>query len=576
MSGGVVALNLTGYTHLRTAIINLYAKSYVMNPRFSLRISITASLVVAVLLTSLLLGSIIFTMWRQYLRADLVTRMHGLAATAALLIDPVIHRQLLTPDDMQTIGYQEQRALLQKVRKGSPDIRFLYTFRWNAALKKPVFVLDTGTPGVDFSPLGQLYDTMTPTLVSSFFPPYQVHVADDFYTDQYGTWLSAYAPVLTTDGRLEGVLGLDMDASHIKRMETNLLLLVLGLTIGIVALMGVLSVAIARQIAKPMQVLSNDMGEIQQLKFEMPVKVRSNISEVLQMYQALENMKMGLRSFRKYVPSDLVSQLIGLQQEAVLGTSKQEITIFFCDLENFTAASEALSSEDLSLLLSSYFDRVSSILHNNGATIDKFIGDAVMAFWNAPLPVADHPYRAAKASLEILQAMEQLRAEWQSRGLPALSMRIGLNTGMVLVGNVGHNDRLSYTALGDAVNLASRLESLNKHYGTRILVSEQTLQRIADRIAYRILDRVAVKGKSQGALIAEIALERPSWWIEFDLARQAYERQDWTGAIKLFDQVQLRKGSKDGASLVLAERSRQFLLRGAPADWAGVWVMEDK
>ena len=199
-----------------------------------------------------------------------------------------------------------------------------------------------------------------------------------------------------------------------------------------------------------------------------------------------------------------------------------------------------------------------------------------MAFWNAPLPVADHPYHAAKAALEILQAMEQLRTDWRARGLPALSMRIGLNTGAVLVGNVGHNDRFSYTALGDAVNLASRLESLNKHYGTRILVSEHTLHRIEDRIAYRIVDRVAVKGKTQGALIAEIALDRPAWWLDFDLARQAYEQQDWAGAMQLFAQVQQRKGSEDGVSVVLAARCQQFLLHGVPADWVGVWVMQDK
>ncbi len=545
-------------------------------PRISLRISMTASLIGAVLITSFLLGGIVYTIWRQYLRADLATRMHDLVATSVLMVDPAVHGRLRSAQDMQTAGYQVQRAKLKKVRQGSPDIRFLYTFRWSAEQNKPVFVLDTGTPGVDFSPLGEVYDTMTPTLAASFTPPYQVRVADAFYTDQYGTWLSSYAPIIAPDGSLEGVLGLDMDASRIIRMENQLLLLVLGLTLGIIALMGALSFALARQIAKPLQALCKDMGQIQQLKLETPVNVRSNISEVLQMYQALENMKMGLRSFRKYVPSDLVSQLIGLQKEAVLGTNKQQLTIFFCDLENFTAASEALSSEDLSLLLSSYFEKISSILQSHGATIDKFIGDAVMAFWNAPLPEPDHPYRAAKASLEILQAMEQLRADWHARGLPALSMRIGLNTGPVLVGNVGHNDRFSYTALGDAVNVASRLESLNKHYGTRVLVSQTTLSCIEGRIAYRVVDCVAVKGKSQGARIAEIALERPNWWVDFDLARQAYERQDWAGALQLFNLVHQRKGSADRVSVVLAERCQQFLIHGVPPDWDGVWVMQDK
>ena len=170
------------------------------------------SLISAVLLTSLLLGGIIFTIWRQSLRDDLAARMHDLAATTALMVDPALHQGLQTPADMESPAYQTLRTQLQKVRNASPDIHFLYTYRWIEGEAKPRFVVDSGTEGVDFSPLGQECDTLTPILRASFSPPWSVKVETAFYTDQWGTWLSAFAPMVAADGSLEGVLGLDMDA----------------------------------------------------------------------------------------------------------------------------------------------------------------------------------------------------------------------------------------------------------------------------------------------------------------------------------------------------------------------------
>ncbi len=450
--------------------------------RLSLRISLAGSLVIAVLLTSLLLGGVTFAMWKKSLRDDLIRRMSDLAGAAALLVDPGIHAGLVKPSDMEGPAYNDLRSRLLGLRSLSSDIHFLYTFRLAPGDENPRFVLDTGTPGKDFSPLGEEYQSTTDTLRSAFSKPWRVRVERSFYSDQWGTWLSAYAPILRPDGTLEAVLGMDMDAGRIILMENNLLLLMTGLTVGIILLMGGFSLVIAKRIARPLLALSQDMGRIQELQLEADLEINTNISEVAIMHVALENMKMGLRSFRKFVPADLVTQLISMQKEAVLGTSKQELTIFFCDLENSTTAGEMLSSEDLNRLMTGYFQTVTRILQKHGATVDKFIGDAVMAFWNAPLPLPDHALRGARASLEIRKEMDIQQLEWQDKGLPALATRIGLNTGIVLVGNVGHEKRLSYTAMGDAVNLASRLESLNKYYGTRILVGEETLARLGDAL----------------------------------------------------------------------------------------------
>lgn len=544
--------------------------------RFSLRISIGGALIGAILLTSLFLGGSSLAMWRDSARRDLESRMRELAGTAVLLIDADAHKGLRAESDMDGEAYASLRAKLQKVRAASPDIRFLYTYRLGSGESKPRFVLDTGTPGTDFSPLGQVYETMTATLAASFAPPYEVRVEPAFFTDRWGTWLSAYAPIIDASGRLEGVLGMDMDAGSIAADEARLVLLMVGLTLAIVVVMGLGSLVLARRIARPLLALSKEMGEIRELNLDADEGIKSAISEVALMSGAVENMKMGLRSFRKYVPTDLVAQLIGMQKEASLGTTKQDLTIFFCDLENSTTAGEILSSEDLNRLMTGYFQAVTRILRAHGATIDKFIGDAVMAFWNAPLPVLDHAYLGAKASLEVHLELDRLLDEWRSRGLPPLATRIGLNSGSVLVGNVGHEERLSYTAMGDAVNLASRLESLNKYYGTRILVGEETLKGIGGRLPSRPVDRVAVKGKSKGSLISEIAEETPTWWTSYGAAWSAYESRDWKGALELFERVERPDGIADGPSKALAARCRRFVEQGAPADWTGTWFMQEK
>jgi adenylate cyclase len=498
-----------------------------------------------------------------------------LAGTAALLIEAEQHSVLTQPSDMTSEAYRSLRDRLKAVRAINPEIRFLYTFRWKAGDEYPRFVLDTGTQGVDFSALGDEYSELTPTLRAAFTAPYRIQVEHDFATDEFGTWISAFAPIIRSDGSLEAVLGLDMDAGRIVQAELRLLLVIASLTGLIVLGMGFISWLFARRIASPLLALTRDMEKIQQFDLEGEPEIDSRISEIQKMEHSLDNMKKGLRSFKKFVSADLVAELIGLEQEAALGTEKRELTVFFCDLENFTNAGEQLSSEELNLLLSTYFATITRTLQEYGATIDKFIGDAVMAFWGAPRPMSDHARQGVLASLELQRRLETLRAEWEAQGLPPLRTRIGLNTGHVLVGNVGYENRLSYTALGDPVNLASRLESLNKYYGTHNLIGEETLRAIDRSISWRPVDKVAVKGKTKGTLIAEIADASPAWWHEYLLGWKAYRGSDWKTALAHFEKVGAVHAA-DGPSRILADRCRRFLDHGVPADWKGIWVMQDK
>jgi adenylate cyclase len=201
--------------------------------------------------------------------------------------------------------------------------------------------------------------------------------------------------------------------------------------------------------------------------------------------------------FSQYVPPEVVSRLIDNPDLFKLGGEVRELTLMFTDLANFTAMSEHLSAPATVEVLTEYFNTMTTIIHRYGGTVDKFIGDAVMAFWGAPLPDAQHAEHAVRAAIDMQQAMQGLTEQLVSRGLPTIRMRIGVHTGSVVVGNVGSRSRFSYTAIGDAVNLAARLEGANKAFGSNILLSEASALGLPPALHLRHLDTVIVKGKSE-------------------------------------------------------------------------------
>ncbi len=184
-------------------------------------------------------------------------------------------------------------------------------------------------------------------------------------------------------------------------------------------------------------------------------------------------------AFRQYLSPDVIEQLIAHPERLKLGGERRTLSIFFSDLQGFTAISEGLDPEALTALLNEYLSAMTDILHEEGGTVDKYVGDAIIAFWNAPLDQPDHAERAARAALRCQEKLSEMRPDFRERIGKDLYMRIGLNTGFAVVGNMGSRSRFDYTVLGDAVNLASRLEGINKQFGTFILSSEALRKRVA-------------------------------------------------------------------------------------------------
>ncbi|MBT9512891.1 MAG: adenylate/guanylate cyclase domain-containing protein [Acidovorax sp.] len=268
----------------------------------------------------------------------------------------------------------------------------------------------------------------------------------------------------------------------------------------------------------------------------------------------------------QYLPPAVVSRLIAHPELMRLGGEAREVTLMFTDLANFTTLSEQLSAEQTVEVLTGYFNAMTPIVHATGGTVDKFIGDAVMAFWGAPLDDPQHAANAVRAAIAMQQAMQALVADLRARGLPPIHMRIGLHTGRVVVGNVGSEQRFSYTAIGDAVNLAARLEGANKAFGTGILLSAATAAQLPPTVALRALDDVIVKGKTAPVRVFtpcdDAAVGQAS-----QAALDAFHSRDWDGATQSLAQV-LQRQPGDLAALRLQERVAVARALPEGTDWS--------
>jgi adenylate cyclase len=285
--------------------------------------------------------------------------------------------------------------------------------------------------------------------------------------------------------------------------------------------------------------------------------------------------------FGQYVPKEVVGELSERPEQVSMEGDSREMTILFSDVRGFTTISEGLDSKELSLLMNEFLTPLSRVVYKHRGTIDKYMGDCIMAFWGAPLLDAQHAYHGILAGMEMLKTLEALQPHFKERGWPPINIGVGLNTGRVSVGNMGSEVRIAYTVMGDPVNLASRLEGITKEYGAGIVVGENTKQ-AAPEFVYRELDLVRVKGKDKPVAIFEpmglAGQIEEKRLAEIDLFHQtlhSYRQQDWNKAEQLLSDLLLISPE---AKLyhVYAERIAYFRSNPLPADWDGVFTFKTK
>ncbi len=286
--------------------------------------------------------------------------------------------------------------------------------------------------------------------------------------------------------------------------------------------------------------------------------------------------------FGQYVPAELVEEMSRSPETVSMESDSREMTILFSDVRGFTSISERLDHRELSQLMNEFLTPFSHVIYRHRGTIDKYMGDCIMAFWGAPLHSRDHARDAVLAGLEMLRVLNDLQGRFKARGWPELKIGIGVNTGRVSVGNMGSEVRVAYTVMGDAVNLASRLEGITKQYGVAFVVGEATREAVPD-LVYRELDLVRVKGKDKPVAIYEpLGVEgelEPARLEELKLFHQAlrmYRKQDWNGAELQF--YNLERMYPENSLLYKTYTDRIAYFRNAPpgVQWDGVYVSETK
>jgi adenylate cyclase len=279
-------------------------------------------------------------------------------------------------------------------------------------------------------------------------------------------------------------------------------------------------------------------------------------------------------AFRFYLGEEVIDQILADPAKLTLGGEKRELTVFFSDIEKFSSFSERLDPAELIALLNDYLSDMGAIIKEEGGYLDKYIGDAIVAFWNAPVAQPDHAARACRAALRCQRKLEERRPEFERRTGVVLRARIGLNTGEAIVGNMGSRERFNYTILGDAANLASRLEGANKAFGTYLMVSESTWRHSGGDWLGRELARLRVVGRQTPVRVYELAglagAARPPSWAEFDGARLLFEQGAFAAAQALFE-----RWPDDAAARAYAEKCRT-LAANRPDPWTGIWELSEK
>lgn len=302
-----------------------------------------------------------------------------------------------------------------------------------------------------------------------------------------------------------------------------------------------------------------------------------------QMVVGLKERRIATEALGRYLSPEMAHELVTKAAAVELNGQRKRLTVLFSDIAGFTTLAEQLQPEQVVAFLNRYLDAMVAALFKHGAYIDKFEGDAIMAFWNAPVPQEDHAIRACFAAMEMRDAVAALAPKWAEEGLPGLAVRWGVNTGDVVVGNMGTTDKVNYTVIGDQVNLASRLEGVNTEYGTTILIGEGTIEATKEAIEVREVDLIRVKGRETPVRIYELLARKGSLTpaqeklrASFGAGLALYRQKKFAEAKPFFEEALAATGGSDGPSKIFIERCTLLIATPPGDDWDGAHVMTSK
>ena len=393
---------------------------------------------------------------------------------------------------------------------------------------------------------------------------------------EWAVWLRDIT-VGTLDGRRLAVLvpTSELFGEVNRRGLIGLAIAGLGILVGLI-----FAWQLGRAVARPVARLTGQAARLTTFDLSHQSRAKSVISEIIDLDNAIFAMRSALRSFAIYVPSQLVRLLVTGRLNSEIRGDRREITLLFTDVEGFTTISESVDAVTLTKDMSDYLGALSHTLMDNGATVDKFIGDAVMAFWNAPEEQENHVALACRAALKGLAAVDAFNSRRRANGQYEFRTRFGLHMGMAVVGTVGSEERANYTALGAVVNLAARLEGTNKIFGTTILISDDVRSHLGPEFVTRPVDLIMAKGTLHAVRIHELLGLRGDPTLDpspdkiamaeaWTGVAAAYETRDWYAAIRALDEHLIR-WPDDGVAKEMMRRATDYIIDPPSEDWDGV------
>lgn len=550
------------------------------NRHFSLRITLFTAFIGTVVFTTLLNAGISALHVRNLVKESIREKLYTAVGIGAQQISGDKHTLIRASGDESSPAYAEIFQQLGKIKEINADIKNVYTIRANPD-GGAIFIVDSDPKKQERAKIGHKVLLITPSIRQAFAEPGSIQVEDSYFTDEWGTFVSGFAPIYTSDGKFEALLGMDVMARTVRTHQLNNVVAILLTSVAVTFMAIFLSLIVAREISNPISAVTADMREIKNFRLDTPSISNSAIHEIREMTDALDSMKMGLRSFKKYVPTELVSDLIKLKKEASLEVENRNISILFSDIQNFTTISEKISPHELAESIGIYFGRMTSEIMATGGIVDKYIGDAIMGLWGTPHDLADHALAACRAALACRRCEAEINELLKAKGLPTFFTRIGINTGDALVGNIGFDERMSYTAIGDSVNLAARLEGINKYYETGIIISEFTYDQVKEEMLARFIDVVIVKGKTSGVRIYELlsslvdaGSEQMARTDKYNQGMELYITKKWPEALAIFEN--LKTDEHDHSLEMMIERCQNFIAEPPGHDFIGVVSLRNK
>ena len=476
--------------------------------RYSVRLGLTYGAAVLLVLTAL--AAALYQLTSDAALNGVRAHLRGVAIALAAGLDGDDVAGLGDPEDHGRPGHAALEARLAGILEAEPEIESVYVLRptdepgW---LRFAADVVRHGAPGAS----GQRYDaTKAPNMLAGLERP---TVEQQAYTDEWGTFLSGYAPLLGDDGETLALVGVDMRVTEVARIRSRLLrvtMTVYGLAL---VGLGLVGLGVARDLRGPLERLlaateAVDAGDLS-VRTELAREDEFGLlgHHFDHMAEGLAERELIRDTFGRYVSREVARAILSGPDAARLGGDLREVTVLFSDVRGYSTLSERLPPERVVSLMNEYFGAMSEVIEAHGGTVIEFLGDGILAVFGAPGRLGDHAARAVRAAVEMRERLvalngtwedEGVAEQWRALGLGRLGARIGVHTGQVVAGNLGSPRRMKYAVIGDAVNLASRVEGLNNALGTDVLFTAATRAQLPEELAARAEDQGehAVKGRA--------------------------------------------------------------------------------